>query len=94
MKPADQCGGGFPLVKFVKHPDGSVSLTGMDERAKVVWTAKGARCPACGRDVLIRNDKSGLMAHAWELRVGGEKVGADSQTTRAGRAFSRTRGSR
>ena len=82
------CGASFPQVTFVWHADGRATLSGMDDRKAVVWTKKGAVCPACGREALIRGDGKGFSRHVWQPADGQmKKASYDSAANRAARAF-------
>lgn len=86
----DWCGAGFPGMTFVTQPDGSVTLRGQDVREVVVWTAKGALCPKCQRDVPLVHEKNRLSAHVWHPRDGNVAVmdrSTNSAANRAMRAF-------
>lgn len=90
----DWCGAGFPGMTFVKQPDGSVTLRGQDEREVLTWTAKGAICPKCLRDVPLVHEKNRLSAHVYEPKLTNIDVTdqvSNSQANLARRGFERTR---
>lgn len=81
-------------MTFIRRSDGSVTLRGQDEREAIIWTAKGALCPKCRRDVPLVHEKNRLSAHVWEPKETNIEVGdksTNSQANRAMRAFERNR---
>lgn len=83
------CAAGLPSMTFVTQPDGSVTLRGQDKREVIVWTAKGALCPKCQRDVPLVHEKNRLSAHVWhpkETRIDVSDRSTNSQANRAERA--------